>query len=168
MAQNGLYRGLPELTQVPAPDLDQSTSVGAIAAITLVVLLATACCVEVPLFKAPDEHNYNTDQHLAATRRPPVASEGVLSRQEAASGGILDDRCALRIPPDIRAGRLPVQVRRYDPSKVSASRIDRWRAAALRCPLGRLDDAGLVNGLVKPTNPETGWCRVARGLAHGA
>ena len=53
------------------------------------------------------------------------------------------------------------------PARSAPPGIDRWRAAALRCLLGRMDDAGLVNGLVKPTNPENGWCRVSRGLAHG-
>jgi hypothetical protein len=79
------------------------------------VLLAAACRVEVPLFEVPDEHHHNTVQHLAATRRLPVASERVLSRREAASGGTLDDRYALRVPSDIQAGRHPVQVGLYDP-----------------------------------------------------
>jgi hypothetical protein len=42
------------------------------------------------------------------------------------------------------------------PTRSAPHAIDRWRAAALRCPLGRMPDGGLMNGLVKPTNPETG------------
>jgi 4-amino-4-deoxy-L-arabinose transferase-like glycosyltransferase len=49
------------------------------------VLLSIACSVVVPLFEAPDEnHHYFAAQQIADTGELPVASESVLSRQEAA------------------------------------------------------------------------------------
>lgn len=64
------------------------------------LLLSAACGVVVPLFEAPDgHHHYYTAQQIAATKRLPVATEGALSRQEAAQGPLYYMIASLIVSP---------------------------------------------------------------------